>query len=429
MSLTLTRQLVNNPAGASVTDLFAGLGGSSEGLSQVPGLRVLMAANHWDLAMKSHEANHPNTAHDCADISQVDPRRYPRTDVLWASPECTNHSQARGKRRDDRIPDSEGNLLPNEAAERSRATMWDVPRFAERHQYRVIIVENVVDAVLWGTPGRQGGLFNSWLTAMDALGYAHQLVFVNSMHATQTGLGAPQSRDRLYVCFWRHGDRKPDFDRLTRPRAHCTEHGWVNAVQSWKRPDRTWGRYRAQYVYRCPGCDVVVEPPILAADTAIRWDRPARRLGDKPLAPKTMARIAAFLEQYGDQPGQLPLEGRDGKVATPTALPHRTLTTRRETGLIIPLRANNRIKRAVQEPFDTLCASGNHMSLLLKDHDALMECGFRMFENDEMKAAMGFGNDYIVLGTKREMQRLTGNAVCVPNARDIGAVISDALAA
>ena len=40
----------------------------------------------------THAANFPDTEHDCADVSQVDPRRYPTTDVLWASPECTNHS-------------------------------------------------------------------------------------------------------------------------------------------------------------------------------------------------------------------------------------------------------------------------------------------------------------------------------------------------
>jgi len=32
----------------------------------------------------------------------------------------------------------------NTGAVRSRATMWDVPRFAEHHRYRAVIVENVV---------------------------------------------------------------------------------------------------------------------------------------------------------------------------------------------------------------------------------------------------------------------------------------------
>ena len=80
----------------TLTDLFCGAGGSSTGAEMVPGIEVVMAANHWALAIETHQANHPNTAHDCADLSQVDPRRYPTTDILWASPSCTNHSIAKG---------------------------------------------------------------------------------------------------------------------------------------------------------------------------------------------------------------------------------------------------------------------------------------------------------------------------------------------
>jgi hypothetical protein len=47
-----------------------------------------MAANHWRLAVETHNHNIPHADHDVADISQVDPRRDPRTDILWASPEC-----------------------------------------------------------------------------------------------------------------------------------------------------------------------------------------------------------------------------------------------------------------------------------------------------------------------------------------------------
>ena len=83
----------------TLTDLFCGAGGSSTGAEMVPGVEVVMAVNHWRLAVATHAANHPGAAHDCADISQVDPRRYPSTDLLWASPECTNHSIARGMSR------------------------------------------------------------------------------------------------------------------------------------------------------------------------------------------------------------------------------------------------------------------------------------------------------------------------------------------
>jgi DNA (cytosine-5)-methyltransferase 1 len=116
----------------TVTDLFCGAGGSGLGAAAVPGVQLVMAANHWQLAIETHAANFPTTDHDCADISQVDPRRYRRTDILWASPECTWQSGARGCRRDDHPQHSLfGDTLAAEAGVRSRATMFDVHRFAE----------------------------------------------------------------------------------------------------------------------------------------------------------------------------------------------------------------------------------------------------------------------------------------------------------
>jgi len=39
---------------------------------------------------RTHPARRPRRR----DMSQAEPRRYPRTDILWATPECTSHSQA-----------------------------------------------------------------------------------------------------------------------------------------------------------------------------------------------------------------------------------------------------------------------------------------------------------------------------------------------
>ena len=74
------------------------LGGSSLGAKKA-GLVGRMAANHWRMAIDSHQSNFPDMDHDCADISQVRPERYPATDILLASPEGTNHSLAKGVRR------------------------------------------------------------------------------------------------------------------------------------------------------------------------------------------------------------------------------------------------------------------------------------------------------------------------------------------
>mgnify|MGYP001951841925 CR=1 FL=1 len=287
--------------GLTVTDLFCGAGGSSSGLVEA-GYRVVIAANHWALAIESHQINHPDTDHSQADISQVNPAYFPKTHVLWGSPECTNHSIAKGVKRqrqqDQALFELDGTRpLPDEAANRSRATMWDIPRFAEHHRYMAIILENVVDAYRWDQ-------FDAWQLAMKSIGYRMQFVWLNSMHAQIGGLPAPQSRDRMYIVMWREDlvskDRRgPDVGKWTRPMAVCPEHGEVQAVQAFKKTEQ-WGRYRAQYVYRCPTCWLPIEPGWLAAESIIDWSLPAPRIGDraKPLAEKTRERIRRGIERH-----------------------------------------------------------------------------------------------------------------------------------
>lgn len=287
--------------GLTVTDLFCGAGGSSSGLVEA-GYKVVIAANHWQLAIESHQINHPETDHSQADISQVDPRYFPRTHVLWGSPECTNQSIAKGIKRqrvqDQALFELDGTRpLPDEAANRSRATMWDIPRFAEHHRYMAIILENVVDAYRWDQ-------FPAWQMAMEALGYRMQFVWLNSMHAQIGGLPAPQSRDRMYIVMWRADlvtskVKGPNVGKWTRPMAFCAEHGQVQAVQAFKKAEQ-WGRYRAQYLYRCPECWQIIEPGWLPASSIIDWSIPAQRIGDreKPLAEKTRERIRRGIERY-----------------------------------------------------------------------------------------------------------------------------------
>lgn len=283
------------------TDIFAGAGGSSTGLVAA-GIEVKMAANHWPLAVDVHQRNHPSTAHDCADVTQVDPRRYPHTDMGWFSPECTNHTNASGRYRDGdlRQPDlfNQEPPLPDAARERSRSTMWDVVRFAEYHRYPIVLVENVVEAVKWAP-------FQAWLQAMESLDYKHEIVCHNSMHSHLGGLPAPQSRDRLYVAFWSKKMKRPSWERAQQPLAYCEKCDEVlRAVKSWKKPGNTVGKYRSQYLYACPGCASYVEPGYSPASSAIDWSIEGTRIGDrvKPLSAKTMARIRAGLERWGRQP-------------------------------------------------------------------------------------------------------------------------------
>lgn len=448
------------------TDGFCGAGGSSEGARQA-GIVVRTALNHWRLAVDTHNANHPETAHDCADISQVDPRRYATTTFAWFSPSCTNHTIANGKKRHrDATPDLFGEVLPDEAADRSRATMWDVVRFAEHHRYRAIIVENVVDARDWI-------LWHAWIAGMVALGYRFKVVYLNSMHALALGPGAPQSRDRMYVVLWLEGEREPDFNKWTRPTAYCgTCDKPVRAVQAWKNPERKYGKYKQQYVWKCPTarCHAEVFPAVRPASDAIDFSLPAQRIADRarPLADKTMKRIRDGYDAYA-VPILVPVEGRDGKVARPASLPMRTCTARNETGVAIPpyiveLRGGGSSHRPVSDPLATVCASGNHHGLAVPDlvvpyygngsaqptdrpiptvttvdRHALLrggtvtsvdDLGFRMLEPVEYAAAMAFpgkeaDRPYIWMGNKRERVRLAGNAVTPPAARDLFAMVAE----
>lgn len=327
----------------TVTDLFCGAGGSSIG-AEAAGARLVMAANHWRLAIDTHNSNFPNADHDCADISQVDPRRYPRTDILIASPECTTHSMARGRRPERTLFDDSPAGI--EELERSRVTMWDVVRFAEHHRYDICVVENVVEIRRWAP-------FEAWLQAMHALGYEHRAVYMNSMVAHPT----PQSRDRIYVVFWRPENPAPDlrFDAA----AWCGRHGDVEAVQSWKRPDRPYGKYRTQYVYRCPECGGVAFPYAFPAASAIDWSLPTQLIGerDKPLAEATMRRIQAGLEKYGHSAvvaaAGNTYERHPGVRAWPTNEPLPTQATTAQHALVVDTAyqdTNRSLVRSVQEP-------------------------------------------------------------------------------
>lgn len=369
--------------GLTVTDLFCGAGGSSSGLVEA-GYKVVIAANHWALAIESHQANHPDTDHSQADISQVNPAYFPKTHVLWGSPECTNHSIAKGVKRqrqqDQALFELDGTRpLPDEAANRSRATMWDIPRFAEYHRYMAIILENVVDAYRWDQ-------FEAWQMAMRSLGYRMQFVWLNSMHAQIGGLPAPQSRDRMYIVMWREDlvTKKtpgPNVAKWTRPMAVCKEHGEVQAVQAFKKAEQ-WGRYRAQYLYRCPECWQVIEPGWLAAESIIDWSLPAPRIGDraKPLAEKTRERIRRGIERHW-KPFVAAAAGNtyDGVTtgsqylrAWPVdqTLPLQTGTA--EHGLAVPPLIVNNVSGAdssrsepVTRELPSIVAGGTHASLLI----------------------------------------------------------------
>ena len=419
----------------TVMDWFCGAGGSSQGIHAVPGVEVALAANHWDLALKTHAENFPGVRHEQGDIRELDVQNWPVADGFWASPECTRFSNAQGVPQRWRITDvglplgEEYEPEDDAAAERSRALMWDVPKYLDGvqrrgHLVKFGVVENVIEAF-------KSPQFPPWLRSFDILNYDTKIIAFNSMHAQGTeSESCCQSRNRLYVGYiHRSIGRTPDWDKWLRPLAHCTSCAEdVMAVQRFKKPGAVMGSYGAQYVYRCPkhSCrGQVVEPEVLPALTAIDLTIPAPRIGDKPLkeffadkaktqslgfhplAPNTLGRIRAGAERFWapllvptggtwrsdasplDRPMPtrttrendgvavlpellVPVEGRDGKVAQPATLPGRTQTARNETGIalppyLLPLRGGGDKARAVSayEPLRTVSAEGNHHGLVV----------------------------------------------------------------
>jgi len=393
----------------TVTDLFCGGGGSSTGAIQIPGIEIRIAANHWDLAVEVHNQNHPDADHAAVDLHEEDPRYFPRTDILWASPECTKWSQASGGKYSN--VSTEVNLLdlldpdlidedPETAiVQRSRLLMFDVLRFAEHHRYAAMVIENVVDIA---RNPKFAEAWSLWKTSLANLGYEFRVVSLNSMHAQAHGDPAPQSRDRLYIVCWLKGNRAPDVDKVMRPLAWCPVcQTVVESQQVWKN-GRTVGKYRSQYVYLHGACGTTVEPGYLPAAAAIDWTMAGKRIGDraKPLADKTRRRIAAGIAKYwspfhmesggnqydaadpkhkafGDPNGYyrawsthdvlrtlhtmeskalvVPLEGRAGDRIGSASDPLRTQTARHQDALVVPAGGTwNDDARSTSEPHRTM---------------------------------------------------------------------------
>jgi DNA (cytosine-5)-methyltransferase 1 len=328
----------------TVADFFCGAGGSSIGLTGA-GMELKIAANHWTRAIETHASNFPNAEHLCADISAYDPRRIPKTDVAWFSPECTNFSNSKTHHVANLFDPAS-----DPAAERSRATMWDVPRYAERHLYRAIMVENVVEVTRWV-------MWPAWRQAMELLGYDVQIVSLNSMVAWSGRDAAPQSRDRVYIVCTR-GTRRPDLD--IRPPVWCPKcEKQCEGRQSWKN-GRTVGKFRSQYVYLCSSCFGEAWPLVLPAASAIDWSIACPRIGDrsKPLAENTMRRIRAGLDKFGPaaiaQMAGNTFERRPGVRTWPITSPLPTQTTTAAHGLIVEtMYAGERTARSTELPWPT----------------------------------------------------------------------------
>lgn len=448
----------------SVADLFCGAGGTSCGAELTGAAKVRFAVNHWAIAIETHSANFPHARHVNSRLDQVHPSECPRIDLLFASPECTHHSKARGGRP---------------MCDQRRAGAWDVLKWVEHHRPSWVCVENVSEFRDWGPlndqgrplQSKKGAFFDSWLMAIQAAGYRvdHQLL-------NAADFGAATSRERLFVVA-RKGNRGPVFPDPTH-----TQH------VGGELPGMGLSRWR-------PAAEV------------IDWSIPCPSVFSrkKPLADKTLARIEAglrrfvgpYLVQFNEGVDRralslsnpLPTVKAGGKafgVAVPFCLsaascgaprlassqPYPTITTTCGGSVTVPfitafhggpdgdqrnyipsqpiptLDTSNRY--GVTVPFvveyygqggarsvaDPLCTVTTHdrcgliyaviqpaasieprsegeRSLIATMRElGVADIGFRMLSNLELSAAQSFPDSYIFAGNKADVTKQIGNAVC-----------------
>jgi DNA (cytosine-5)-methyltransferase 1 len=431
-----------------MADLFCGAGGTSTGAIEALGALghevALTAINHWDVAVATHQANHPGARHLCASLDALNPRdlyRPGELQLLWASPECTHHSIARG-----------GKPINDQ----SRATAWCVVRWAEALLPPTILIENVPEFKTWGPIGargrplksRKGETFRAWVAALASLGYQ-----VDWRVLVAADYGDPTTRRRLFV-------------QAVRGRRQIC---WPDATHA---QDGRSGL--AQWV---PAADI------------IDWDLPGQSIFDRkrPLSEKTLRRIEAGLRKFGLAPSVVAMEhgGRTDSID----LPLRTITTARGGAMalahpflvqvahdgsdasrsrstssplpavagnrgdwslcepaLLPQQSDGRL-RPVTEPSPTVAASGaiglvepflvkfygtggaasirNPVDTVTsRDRFGLarpvvelngdrywLDVRFRMLQPHELAGAQGFRRDYRFSGNKTQVVRQIGNAV------------------
>ncbi len=392
-----------------IVDLFAGGGGASTGIEAALGRPIDIAINHSPVAIAVHQANHPKTRHFVSDIWEVEPRIATHGQpvaVLWASPSCVHYSRARSG-------------VPKSAQERSHADV--VVRWVEQTKPELVFLENVQEFLTWGpldedgnpVAERKGELFLRWKSDLEAHGYSVDWRVLDS-----ADYGAPTKRRRLFLVARRDGQ-----------------------PISWPAPTHGKGLL-----------------PYRTAAECIDWTLPIPSIfgRKKPLAEKTLARIAEGVRRYvlNSAPfivGSAAVEVKQGPVAaylakhyggvfgqsltvpasTITAVDHHALTAValakfRGTAPNQPMSCDARA------PLPTISAGGIHVAAVAAmlsrfgvspmpvvvdgEQYGIADIGMRMLEPHELlRAQFGrFADDYDLSAakTKEAKVRLIGNSVC-----------------
>jgi DNA (cytosine-5)-methyltransferase 1 len=140
------------------------------------GAEVIAGIDCWDVATDCYKRNFPQAKTINADIRKVSPNKLHGligdVELIIASPECTNHSCAKGA---------------GIRSEESRLTAFQVTRFTREFRPKWIIIENVIQMHTWS---RHQDLLNE----LYELGY-----FVRQEILNAKDFGVPQTRRRLFL--------------------------------------------------------------------------------------------------------------------------------------------------------------------------------------------------------------------------------------
>ena len=258
--------------GELVVDNFAGGGGASTGIEMATGFSVDIAINHDPEAIKMHKANHPSTKHYCESVWDVNPveacEGHPVA-LAWFSPDCKHFSKAKGGKPKDKT---------------IRGLAWVALRWAALVRPRVIMLENVEEFKTWGPLNRshrpikakQGVTFRRFVKQLEELGYE-----LEYRELTAADYGAPTMRKRFFLIA--RCDGKPIV--------------WPNPTHGPRDSVQVKAGLLEPYVGAYTQLDFSLPCPSIF-DTAEEIKEKYGIRAVRPLAPKTMERIARGLKKF-----------------------------------------------------------------------------------------------------------------------------------
>jgi DNA (cytosine-5)-methyltransferase 1 len=427
------------------------------------GRPVDISINHDPEAVAMHTANHPDTAHYCESVWEVDPRKAcgnREVEIAWFSPDCKHFSKAKGGKPVDR------NI---------RGLAWVAVRWAATVKPKIIMLENVEEFKTWGPvkdgvpfldqKGRSlaGKNFNTFVNALNRLGYK-----VEWKELRACDFGVPTTRKRFFLIA--RCDGKP----ISWP---APTHGDLASLEVQSGKLKPWKTAADIIDWSIPCPSIFERKRPLAENTMKRIARGLQRFvieSDKPFIVKCNHGSNSFRGQSIDNPIQT-LTSKNGFALVTAFLakhyggnytgaginmnaPTDTVTTVDHHALItshlVKLR-NGCIGTDVREPVHTITSGGGHIGevraflvkyygtgegctvdeplhtvttkdrfglVTIKGEDyQIVDIGMRMLTPRELYRAQGFPDSYVIDAlpdgtklSKAAQVRMCGNSVCPP---------------